>query len=253
MRLISIAAIGAAVWLAAGSTASAEVQLTIQNGRVSLVAKDATVRQILTEWGRVGRTKIVNVERLAGPPVTLQLTNVSEKEALDVLLRTFSGYLAAPRPTHIPTLSAFDRIIVMPTSAAPQNAAAPSTPLPAPAAAFRPAPFQQPAALPEEVSGNDERPAITLPPPRGPVFSAFPVPQVVNPQQNGAPASPVVQPQIVVPSDTPGVSPQPVLSPGGAQPSVPFGGTPRPGMVVPAPPQPGQQPINPAARPPEGQ
>ena len=59
----------------------------MQNGRVSLVAKDATVRQILAEWARVGQTKIVNVERVPGGPVTLELTNVPEAQALDVLLR----------------------------------------------------------------------------------------------------------------------------------------------------------------------
>ena len=52
---------GAAALLLAVSTASADVQLTMQNGRVSLVATDATVRQILTEWARVGHTKIVNM------------------------------------------------------------------------------------------------------------------------------------------------------------------------------------------------
>ena len=59
--------------LCAVSTASADVQLTMQNGRVSIVAKDATVRQILTEWARVGQTKIVNVERVPGGPMTLEL------------------------------------------------------------------------------------------------------------------------------------------------------------------------------------
>jgi len=32
------------------------LQLTIQDGRVSLIAKDATVRQILAEWARIGQT-----------------------------------------------------------------------------------------------------------------------------------------------------------------------------------------------------
>ena len=58
--------IGVVAWLFAVTTASADVQLTIQNGRVSLVAKDATVRQILTEWARVGDTKIVNIGARAG-------------------------------------------------------------------------------------------------------------------------------------------------------------------------------------------
>ena len=49
--------IAAAVVMSVASTASADVQLTIQNGRVTLVAKDATVRQILAEWARVGQTQ----------------------------------------------------------------------------------------------------------------------------------------------------------------------------------------------------
>ena len=108
----------AIVCLAFGSAASAEVHLTIQDGRVSLVAKDATLRQILAEWARVGQTRIVNGDRVPGGPVTLQLTNVSEEQALDTLLRSLTGYVAAPRPTMAANLSRFDRIVVMPTIAA---------------------------------------------------------------------------------------------------------------------------------------
>src|SRR5439155_6932063 len=111
------------------SAASAQVNptpvnLTIQDGRVSLVAKDATLRQILAEWARVGQTKIVNGERVPGGPVTLQLTNVPEEQALDTLLRSLTGYVAAPRATTAGNLSRYDRIVVMPTIA--QAAAAPS-------------------------------------------------------------------------------------------------------------------------------
>src|ERR1700712_6067597 len=101
--------IGIAVWLGAVSTASADVHLTMQNGRVSLVAKDATVRQILTEWARVGQTKIVNMERVPGGPVTLELTNMPEAQALEILLRSLSGYITAPRPVDVANLSHFDR------------------------------------------------------------------------------------------------------------------------------------------------
>ena len=55
------------------------------------------MRQILTEWARVGQTRIVNVERIPGGPVTLQLTDVPESEALDLLLRSVTGYMAAQR------------------------------------------------------------------------------------------------------------------------------------------------------------
>src|SRR5678815_3687052 len=109
--------LGVAACLCTVSTASADVQLTMQSGRVSLIAKDATVRQILTEWARVGQTKIVNVERLPGGPITLQLDNVTESQALEILLRTLSGYITAPRPVDVANLSHFDRIIIMPTLA----------------------------------------------------------------------------------------------------------------------------------------
>src|SRR5437899_119338 len=97
--------------LALCAPASAEVQLTIRDGRVTLAARDATVRQILSEWARVGQTRVVNVERIPGGPVTLQLNNVPEDQALDVLLRSVSGYMAAPRPVMVGNLSRYDRIL----------------------------------------------------------------------------------------------------------------------------------------------
>jgi hypothetical protein len=238
------AIIGVAAWLIAVSTAFADVQLTMQGGRVSLVAKDATVRQILTEWARVGHTKIVNMERVPGGPVTLELINVPESQALDVLLRTLSGYITAPRPVEAANLSRFDRIIIMPTLAAARPASASTPPPPV----FQQGPQfnnQQPA----DDDGDDQRspPATAGPPPgRGPVFNTFPQPQVMNPQtglmpQPGMPAGPNAAPQ------TPAVPTAPATYPGA--PTAPYGGVAVPGMVAPAPPgQPGA-PGQPVRRP----
>jgi len=121
MKLLKVAVVAASLLVA--TTASAEVQLTIQNGRVSLKAKDATLRQIMQEWARVGQTKVLNAERLPGGPMTLELNNVTEKEALDTLLRTVSGYVAALREVTVAgNASVFDRILVMPAAAAPKQA-----------------------------------------------------------------------------------------------------------------------------------
>jgi len=217
------------VSLLTASAAFADVQLQLQNGRVSIVAKDATVRQILTEWARVGQTKVVNVERIPGGPLTLELSNIPEAQALDVLLRSVSGYMAAPRATAVANLSVFDRIIVMPTVAAPRAGAAP-----APAAATFQQPQFAPAAPPPDDDADDPPAAnVQMPsPPRGPVFNAFPPPQQVG----GAP----------------GVGSVPVQGAPAAQPAPTFGGTPSaapgsgvsvPGMMT----QPVQQaPTNPA-------
>jgi hypothetical protein len=165
--------------------ALAEVRLTIANGHVNLEAKDATVRQILDEWARVGQTKFVNVERLTGAPLTLQLTDMPETQALEILLRSVSGYLLAPRPVAAASLSQFDRILVMPTSTPPR---ASTSPTPAPQPAFQPSQF--PPGFPQGDSLDDDPapgPPGANPNPRAPVFPGFPG----GPQQ--APAGAVPQ------------------------------------------------------------
>ena len=225
------ALIGAAAWLFAVSTASADVQLTMQNGHVTLVAKDATVRQILTEWARVGHTKIVNMERVPGGPVTLELTNVPEAQALEILLRTISGYITAPRPVDAADLSRFDRIIIMPTLAAARPATTSATPPPV----FQQAPQFQPP--PADDDADEERPApnVAAPgaQPRGPVFNSFPQPQVANPQ-----GAPMAQPGAPVPQTPPPAAP--MSSP---TPAAPYDGVAVPGMVAPPPPAPPGQPV----------
>jgi hypothetical protein len=226
-----------AACLFAVSTASAEVRVTMQNGRVSIVAKDATVRQILMEWARVGQTKIVNVDRVPGGPTTLELTDVPEAQALEVLLRALSGYITAPRPVEVENLSHFDRIILMPTLAA----AGPASSSPPPA--FQQSPqFAPPPAADDD---DDDRPApnVRVPPgaQRGPVFNTFPQPQNANPQVPGQ------QPNIGAPPQQAPQGGAPVSSP---TPVAPYGGVAVPGMVAPPPaPPPGQQPGAPVRRP----
>ena len=70
---------------------AAALTLSVRDGLVSLDAQDVTVRQILTEWARVGKTRIVNVERITGGPITLKLDAVPEKQALDIILRIDPG------------------------------------------------------------------------------------------------------------------------------------------------------------------
>jgi len=229
------------------STAFADVTVTMHDGRVTIVAKEATVRQILTEWARVGQTKIVNVERIPGGPMTLELTNVPEQQALDLLLRSVSGYMTAPRPVAVANLSQFDRVVVMPTSAAPRPAMAAAAPTPT----FAQPTYTPPPQMNTEDDVDDERPAPNvsvpqiampngqIPNPRGPVFNTFPQPQVIAPQVLPPGMNLNGQPQQAQPTTTP---------------SAPFGGVAIPGMVVQPAQQPGQ-PGQPVRRPggPEGQ
>jgi len=102
----------------AGSAGAGELRLSIQNGRVSLFARDVTLRQILVEWERVGGTRIVNRDRVPGALLTIEFVDVPEGHALETLLRPTAGYMAAKRLEPTGGASQFSRIILMPGAAA---------------------------------------------------------------------------------------------------------------------------------------
>ena len=222
MRIHHILMLAATLSLAPAASARADVQIAMRDGRVTLDAAGATVREILAAWAKVGQTRIVNAERVNGGPVTLHFQDIPEEQALEIILRSVSGYLAAPRANAIANASRYDRIFVMPTSTPPRTA--PTPPPPAfPQQQFNPAMQQQPPFTPD-----DDDPTVNPPPPgqRGPLFT-FPQPGVV-PQPVGA-APPGMPPPV-----RPG--PPPVR-----------GGVAVPGMIV--EPQPPGQPVTPPPQP----
>ncbi|MFO7694450.1 MAG: hypothetical protein R6V57_15295 [Vicinamibacterales bacterium] len=116
-------ALGLTLVLAAPGLARAgEVRLSIKDGRVALVARDATLREILVEWERVGGTRIVNRDRVPGTRLTLEFADVSEEQVLTTLLRPMAGYMASRRIGPEGGASAFSRIVLMPALATPASA-----------------------------------------------------------------------------------------------------------------------------------
>ena len=231
--------------------AAQQVALTMRDGLVTMDARNATVRQILSEWAKVGRVAVVNGEKVTGPPVTLQLAGLPERQALDIILRGVAGYMVVARAGVAPleaSLARFDRVLILPSSAAPAAPAAgtrtgqaPRPGVPAPAAAPPPEPDDDgdPAA------GADDAP----PQPARPVFQPGPAPRLLRaPVNSGGNFPPMELPQGGIP---PVVGSQPPLGtqpgvPGRqgvvATPASPFGVTPgsggAPGAVVPVAPSP---------------
>ena len=245
-RVLALAVFLSVSALPAGAQQS--VKLQFNGGQVTLSAQNAPVRVILAEWARLGGATIVNGDRVAGPPVTLELTGVPERQALDVVLRGVAGYMLAPRREGTTGVSAFDRILILPTSVAPRNPAPAVTAggarqvLPRPGI-IAPRPPETNVEGPIDPGQDDD-------PPEDPsaLNQPRPDPRVVQPPFVMRPPVPpgVVQPGIVDTSDDtndaadpdtaagPGVEPTPT-NPFG----IPFGSSTTPGVVTPAPkPQP---------------
>jgi hypothetical protein len=160
-----LAALGLLVAVAAPAAAQSAVNMEFKDGRVKLVTENAPLSVILAEWAKRGRTTIVNGERIPGAPATLQLVDVPEREALEIVLRGASGYMVAERDTPVAGASAFDRIYVLPTSRVTTG----TSPLPSPAA--QAAQAVQSAIIDDDddgpppfVTGPNQRPNPQLPP-----------------------------------------------------------------------------------------
>jgi hypothetical protein len=168
------------------------VSLEFQNGRVRLVAENAPVGQILAEWSRLGGTKIVNGERIPGAPVTLQLLDISERQALDVVLRGAAGYVVAGRDLAAARASVFESILILPTTRPPTAAAASQAPPPpqAPTVAFDDVDDDNVPPRPGQPLPAGAQPVIRLPQGRVVVDEQQAPPEEAPPPQN-MPTTPV--------------------------------------------------------------
>jgi hypothetical protein len=223
-------AIGALLLLVSTPSALAQsVKLEFADGRVTLVAQNVPVRAILAEWARLGGTRIVNGERVAAP-VSIELTAVPERQALDIVLRGVAGYMMTAR-TAGTGASQIDRIMILPTSTPPRAAGA------TPVFGARPTAAQEP----QDDDADDDDPAaparrvFTRTPPVPPVIADDP--SIPNPAavtiQNGVP-------QTFVPGQTPSAAGARPGAPPAPRPGTPFTtlpGSSRPGEISAPPPQ----------------
>jgi len=246
--------------------------LQITNGLVTIEATSVPVRQILSEWARIGGTKVVGADKISGAPLTLHIVNMPERQALDIILRNVAGFMAAPRLASAePGASSYDRIMILATTSTPAPSAATSnrpgntTTTVGRRLPPRPPNMQPPAAdtdnnnvadEPQQAANDDPadtgvaQPVFTFPPPPGPganvpVFTPVQQAPFGQPGQPGS-VAPVItlqpnangQPAIYnfVPANPNGQPTTPATTPG-------FNGigSPQPGMIQVPPPQPPPQ------------
>ena len=218
-----------------------------EGGRVTVEATAATVRSILNEWAKNGGTKVIGADKVSGAPVTLKLLNVPESQALEAILRSVAGYMAAPRPMASGP-SMYDRIMIMATTSAPPVTANNRPVVNNNNTALNGTQRFIPPRVREEQREEEEQQEPDENPPAPPVFT-FPQPGQQNGFQGGfnqpgmmQPVPQNGQPIVITPA-----MPQQQTTP---QPGMPIGVS-QPGMMVnPPPPQPATNPPGMIIRPP---
>ena len=111
-----------AVLLAAAAAplaAAAEIRISMDGGRVTVIATAAPLADVLAEWSRVGATRFVGAEPIGGEPVTLHLVDAAEADAIRLLLGSAAGYVAAPRRAGAAGASRYDRVTILATRRTP--------------------------------------------------------------------------------------------------------------------------------------
>ncbi len=224
--------------------AQQSIELEFNAGRVTLNAQNAAAREILSEWARLGGATIVNGEDMVGPAMTIELVDMPEQQALDIILRDSAGYLLAPRRAGAIGASAFDRVVILATSAAPSN------PPPAPVAAAAPRPtlrrppviVRQPPANPDDLIGRGaDAGGGGFDPFGGQGAGAADPQQLVNPNAIPQPLVGQDPGSLLDPSQTGAGMIQQEATPTGVAPTpgnpfgIPFGSSSTPGIVTPVP------------------
>ena len=183
---VAICAVAFTAGTAVSADARDDVRVSFANGRVTIVANNATLVEILGEWTRVGGSTFVNAEKVPSTErLTLRLENETETRALDVLLRSAAGYLAGGRKPQMTGPSTIGNVVIMPTTNAASYAQSAAAPMEIPVAAEVP---RIPVAPPRP---DDDGPTRQQTPPPAPALG--PGMTASGPPTQSSPGSPMGQ------------------------------------------------------------
>jgi hypothetical protein len=213
LRCVFLAALAVAV---SKPVVAGELKLSMHDGRVTVMADNVPLRQILQEWERVGQTRILNADKLTGPPLTIQLVDTPERDALDILLRSANGYIAAPRTTPVANAAVFDRVTIFVSTSRPPAQVVSAAPIPTFQRPPQPDDSDEPinVAMPPQMlnQGNPNNPAMLPYPGIPPQGTPGNLPYQMQQQlQQGPVTSPMPGPLM---APRPGALPQPQMPAG---------------------------------------
>jgi hypothetical protein len=224
-RLIVGVACGVCAWvLGAGHGLTAQAQarkldVSFNNGNVTIVAENVTLREIMAEWGRKGGSRIVNAEKLGGAAIPyIEFKDQPEVVVLRSLLRDVPGYGAAPRIAPSANVSSMEAVFILASRTVPVSGAAPSSPAAQPIQqAIQPP--SQPQSVPQPVAGSVDNEIPPVRPVAGEVPPSTPgaTPTASNPNLRTGPGGTVTStiPGVVIPGAPNTGAPPPPVPAGG--------------------------------------
>jgi hypothetical protein len=192
---------------------SRKLDISFNNGLVTIVAENVTLREILVEWGRKGGSRIVNAEKLTGQPLPYrEFRDQPEIVVLRSLLRELPGYGAAPRVAPSADASTIEAVFLLAARAVPVSNAPAYSPMqqyqqPQP----QPQPTNQRQILPPQdyqISGPpNPSPRVIGGSPDDQIPPAMPIQGDLPPSVQPSPANPNLRvgPGGMVTSTVPGV------------------------------------------------
>ena len=155
---LAAAALMAVVALPIRAQSGRKLDVSFNNGRVTIVAENVTLAEILAEWARKGGSRIVNAEQLKGGPVMLtEFKDQPEADVLRTLLREAPGYGAAMRTQPAPGGSTVQTVFILAVRKETATAS-PTTAVNQPQLQPQPAPQAQPRMI--QGSPDDEIPPV---------------------------------------------------------------------------------------------
>ena len=107
-RCVAGAVVGVLVACGASGAAAEELRFEIGGGRITLIADDTALGDVLEAWARAGGTQFTGAGPIEAARVSLHLVDVDEARALSLLLRPAAGYLAARRARSDPGASRYE-------------------------------------------------------------------------------------------------------------------------------------------------
>lgn len=152
--------------LLSAPAAAQEFELSVERGLVTVRANDARLDDLLRRWSEITGLAVVSKGDISGIRLTLELSSVPERQALDLILRGVAGYVIGELRDPSTGLGAIATLIVVGQGTTPGQVA--------PTFLRQPGPSGQIGREPELVDGGEDAvvlQAVDHPEPAEPGFT----------------------------------------------------------------------------------